>query len=123
MLLLDLNEELLPSSRWLERKLQSVLLSLRREPFEQGFKRGRHWNRERALLSPLWAWECDFTLVEIKTGERNPRFAKPASGIEADLKRDLHPLRFLSQRFANLHDLCVRQFWFFRRPISSDFHA
>src|SRR5207248_7504244 len=90
------DEELLPSPRRLEGELQRVSALLICQLLQQWSDRGRHWNRECPVFASLRMGEGDFVFTKVHTIEWNPRFAKPATGVEADFERYLHPLRFFA---------------------------
>src|SRR5438552_10310587 len=64
---LHLDEELLPSPRWLEREFQRVSSLLIRQPLQQWSDRGRHWNRESPLFAPLRMGEGDLVFTKVHT--------------------------------------------------------
>src|SRR5437867_1301548 len=120
---LHLDEELLPSPGRLEREFQRVSSLLIRQPLQQWSDRGRHWNRERPIFASLRMREGDFVFIKVHTVEWNPRFAKPATRVEADVETYLHPLRLFEQRLADFHNLLIGQLRLLCRFFSADFYA
>src|ERR1700759_1208925 len=98
MLLLDLGEELLPSTRGLEGEFKRELTLRLAKACQQRTQRGWHRNRERPVFSALWGRERDLVLAKIHAFQRQPCFPQPASGMQGNLEGDLHPLRLDFQR-------------------------
>lgn len=107
---LDLDEELLPSSRRLEREFHGEFQFGLGQLFEKRLERGRHRNRERPVLAPLRGGEGDLVLGEIDTAHGDSRFAEAAAGVKGDLEGGLHPLGFFRERGLDGDDLPVRKF-------------
>ena len=91
---LDLDEELLPPPRRLEREFHGEFLFGLGQLFEQGPERSRHRNRKCSVLAPLWRGESDFVLGEIHTVQRDSRFAETAAGVKGELEAGLHASGF-----------------------------
>src|SRR5256886_8740955 len=79
---------------------------------------------ENGLFSPpLRMGESDLVFTKVHTVEWNPRFAKPATRVEADVETYLHPLRLFEQRLADFHNLLIGQLRLFWRFFSVNFDA
>ena len=120
---LDLDEKLLPAPRWLERKFQREFLPGLDDAFKQWPQRRRHRHRERAALPALRRAKRDFVFHQVNATERNPRLAQPAARVQGNIKRDLHPFRFLLEQLADLADFRVGQFRFLRRLVPLQFQT
>src|SRR3984957_3892336 len=123
MLLLDLGEELLPSTRGLEGEFKRELTLRLAKALQQRTQCGWHRNRERPIFSALWGGERDLVLAKIPAFQRQPCFPQPASGMEGNLKGDLHPFRLRFKCLANLPDFLISDFRLFRGLISLQLEA
>ena len=115
--LVDLDKKLLPPTRRLKRKFNGEFLFRLADTFQQGTQRRRHWHGERPIFTAFRRRKCDFVFHKIYAVDWNPRFPQPAASVQRNIKRGLHPFRFVFQRFPNLADFSVGQFRFFRRLV------
>ena len=120
---LDLDEELLPSPRRLEREFHGEFLFGLGQLFEKRPERGRHRNRKRTGLSALRRREGDLVLGEIHAAHGDAGFAEATAGVKRNLEGGLHPLGFLGKRRLDGDDLRVRKFRLLGGFVFSEFQA